>query len=119
VLIARTDFEGAGYNGGERRATVKREIISKLNTLPGVQVVGASTHLPLADERGIAFRIEGRDPNEFHNAASALVSEDYFRAMGIPLLRGRAFTVQDMPNVPNAAVINESLARTYWPHENP
>jgi putative ABC transport system permease protein len=87
--------------------------------LPGVTVVALTTHVPLADERQIGFVINGHAPNEFHWADNALVSEDYFRVMGIRLLRGRSFSTMDTPQAPTAAVINESMARLYWPNEDP
>jgi len=87
-----------------------------LRALPGVEAVGLTTHLPMADERQIGFTVDGRDPNEYHWAANALVGDDYFRVMRIALLRGRTFGPADLPDAPWSAVINESLARQYWPN---
>jgi len=86
-----------------------------------VQQVAVTTHLPLADERTIGFALEGGDPNEVevHWASNALVSGEYFATMGIPLLRGRTFTAADTPDAPTSAVISESMARTFWPRQDP
>jgi predicted permease len=119
VLVARTQFDDTRYPKAEQCELAEREIIARLRHLPGVQSAGFVTNLPLADPRGIGFRIEGHPPNEFHNADNALVSEGYFRAMDIPILRGRSFREQDTPSTPLVAVINQTLARTYFPNQNP
>ena len=114
VLIARTQFDAARYPKAELCGVAEKEIIARLRRLPGVESAGFVTNLPLADPRGIGFRIEGGPANEFHNADNALVSEDYFQAMGIPLLRGRGFRQQDTASTPLVAVVNQALARTYF-----
>jgi predicted permease len=114
VLIARTQFDAARYPKAELCGVAEKEIIARLRRLPGVESAGFVTNLPLADPRGIGFRIEGGPANEFHNADNALVSEDYFQAMGIPLLRGRGFREQDTASTPLVAVVNQTLARTYF-----
>ncbi len=119
VLIARTQFDDTRYPKAEVCGAAEREIIARLRRLPGVRSAAFVTNLPLADPRGIGFRIEGRPANEFHNADNALVSEDYFQAMGIPLLRGRGFREQDTASTPLVAVINQTLARTYFPQQDP
>lgn len=119
VLVARTQFDDTRYPKAEQCGLAEREILARLRKLPGVLSAGFVTNLPLADPRGIGFRIEGHPPNEFHNADNALVSEDYFRVMGISLLRGRGFREQDTESAPLAAVINEALARTYFPGQDP
>lgn len=93
--------------------------MDRLSALPGVSSVALTTHIPLADGRGIGFVVEGRDRNGFHWADNALVSGDYFRVMGIPLYRGRTFDSHDTPQNPIAAVVNQTMARTYWPSANP
>ncbi|HTM43292.1 MAG TPA: ABC transporter permease, partial [Terriglobales bacterium] len=119
VLIARTQFDDTRYPKAELCGVAEREIIARLRRLPGVESAGFVTNLPLADPRGIGFRIEGGPPNEFHNADNALVSEGYFQAMGIPLLRGRGFREQDTASTPLVAVINQTLARTYFSGTDP
>ncbi len=119
VLIARTQFDDTRYPKAEVCAAAEREIIARLRRLPGVRSAAFVTNLPLADPRGIGFRIDGGPANEFHNADNALVSEDYFQAMGIPLLRGRGFREQDTVSTPLAAVINQTLARTYFSGTDP
>jgi putative ABC transport system permease protein len=118
VLLARTSFNRERYPDSNQRRQAERAIAEQLAALPGVQQVAVTTHLPLADARSIGFALEGGDPNEFHWASNALVSGEYFATMGIPLLRGRTFGAADTPDAPLSAVINESMARSFWPRQN-
>ena len=94
---------------------MQRELIDRLSHLQGVRIVAAASHLPLSDTRQIGFHLEHAAPDDFHWAENSLVSPGYFRAMGISIVRGRDFTDQDRPDTPLAAVINETLARQYFP----
>jgi len=85
--------------------------------------VGTTTQMPLESERDTngVFDIEGRPPtgvNSSQDASYRVVSPDYFRAMSIPLLGGRGFSGQDSRNVPQVAIINEKMARRFWPGED-
>jgi putative ABC transport system permease protein len=82
-------------------------------------MVAAASHLPLSDSRGIGFRLEHAAPDDFHWAENSLVSHGYFRAMGISIVRGRDFTDQDRPDTPLVAVVNETMARQYFPGQDP
>ncbi len=114
VLITRTAFDATRYPQAEQRVAAQAEILRRLRDLPGVQAVGLSTHLPLADDRTIGFAVEGH-PDEGHVANNALIGGDYFRTLGIPMLQGRAFDDHDTPDTPPVAVVNETFARQYWP----
>ena len=93
--------------------------------MPGVVAAGATSALPFHDNPispNAAFTIEGRlaplpeqEPTAFLNTAT----DDYFRALGIPLRRGRFYTRFDRQDAPPVALINETLARRYWPDEDP
>lgn len=115
VLVIRTDFNRQRYTSAEGRHQAEHEIERRLFSLPGVTAVAVTTHVPLADERRIGFVVDGSPPDEFHWADNALVSPDYFRVMGIPLLSGRTFSPEDTPDSPSVAVINEYMAKQYWP----
>jgi predicted permease len=119
VLVARTSFNRERYPDSNQRRQAERLIAERVAALPEVRQVAVATHLPLADERSIGFALEGGNPHETHWASHALVSGEYFAAMSIPLLRGRTFNLADTPNAPIAAVINETMARSYWPAEDP
>ncbi len=101
-----------------------QEITRRISAIPGVLAVGGAGNLFYLDEtRNHALRIvEGHGP-EPKTAWKPLVwtqiAGDYFQAMGIPLVRGRFFNERDGPNSPPVAIVNETLARRYWPSEDP
>jgi predicted permease len=115
IVIVRTLFDRARYPEPIKREVVQRELLDRLSHLQGVQVAAFASHLPLSDTREIGFGLEHAAPDDFHWAENSLVSPGYFRAMGIPILRGREFTAQDRRDTPPAAVISETLARQYFP----
>jgi putative ABC transport system permease protein len=119
VLIARSTLNRQRYPSGERRREAQRQMAQRLAALPGVSAVGITTHIPLADERQIGFVLEGDDERSVHWADNALVTGEYFAAMGVPIRRGRTFGAEDAPQAPPAAIVNEALARRYWPDLDP
>lgn len=116
VLIARTTFNRQRYPAGEGRREAERRIVERLQALPGATAVGLTTHIPLADDRQIGFILEGEDIRSVRWANNALVSGEYFAAMGIPLVRGRSFGPEDVPQAPLSAIVNDSMARQFWPN---
>src|SRR5262249_41914020 len=98
-------------------------LLERLAAAPGVIAAGAVEFLPLSGMDGnTGLLIEGRPepaPSERIFAHNRVVTPDYFRAMGMRLSQGRAFTASDNDKAPRVAVINETLARRYWPGENP
>jgi putative ABC transport system permease protein len=91
--------------------------------LPGVEDAAATRNLPLSGQGGqIIFYAEGRPargPEDYAAANYNVVSPGYFRVLGIPLLRGRDLTEQDRIGAPGVVLISESMARRFWPHEDP
>ena len=116
VLIARTTFNRQRYASADRRHDAERLMAERLAALPGVTAVALTTHLPLADDRQIGFGLEGGGEGSVRWADNALVSGDYFAAMGIPIVRGRTFGSEDTPQSPLSAIVNESMARRFWPN---
>ena len=95
-----------------------RQVESRLQTVPGVQSVGAVSRLPLAggnSDRG--FMIPGSDKS--YNADIRVSTPGYFQAMRIPLLKGRTLTDQDGQSSAHVAVVNEELAREVFPDQDP
>jgi predicted permease len=95
-----------------------QQVLEHLQTLPGVKAVGAVSRLPLAggnSSRG--FSVPGNA--NAYNADIRVSTPDYFRTMGIPLLKGRNFSESDVGSSLNVAVINEALARAVFPGEDP
>jgi putative ABC transport system permease protein len=108
----------------QERGDFLRAIEQKVATLPGVQSVGVINDLPVTGELDSAgtFRIEG-DPNvNWANDPQAewkSVTPNYFNAIGVPLLKGRAFSEHDTSQSPAIILINETLARRFIPGEDP
>jgi putative ABC transport system permease protein len=108
----------------EQRGTFYSEMLGRVRQLPGVQFIGAIDdlfELGAPDERGLRA-IEDRAvdrPDQWSALNWKTVSGDYFPAMGTTLLKGRLFTDQDGPNSPVVAVIDQSMARRYWPNQDP
>jgi predicted permease len=119
TATVRTLFDRARYPDALKREAVQKEILERISHLPGVSFVAAASHLPLSDMRQIGFRLEGAGPNEFHWAENSLVSPGYFRALGIPLLRGRDFSEQDKRDTPPVAIISQKLANEYFAGQDP
>jgi len=115
VVVARTTLPAARYPEAERGKAVYRQALERIATLPGVQSVGVASTLPLATEWQIGFLVEGGGERDFHTAYGSWVSNDYFRAMGISLKKGRAFTDEDRTDTTPIIVVNETMARRFWP----
>lgn len=110
------------YNGPPGLPLFCRDLEDHVSTVPGVVSVGAIAHLPLDGNAGRSFQVEGQpaaDPGKMPGADYSVACPDYFRTMGIPMLKGREFTQQDTLNSPGVIVINETMARTYWPKQDP
>jgi putative ABC transport system permease protein len=99
------------------------EALERVRSVPGVEAAGYINHLPLTGDRwGFNFSIEGRPtprPGESPNATYRVVFPGYFHAMGIPILRGRDVSDADRKDAPGVVVINEHMAKTHWPGEDP
>jgi predicted permease len=98
-------------------------LLGRLQALPGVQAVGVTSLLPVAGQDVRAtFTPEGYVPpqgSRLNLVWASQVMGDYFRAAGIPLIRGRAFTSGDDAHAPLVAIVNQTLAQHYWPGQDP
>jgi putative ABC transport system permease protein len=123
LLTLRLDLPDAKYSKKEDSEAFYRELLGRVRNLPGVESAAAVSRLPLNGANyNLEFFPEGRPPapNErFMSAEFRVASPDYFRTMGIALLRGRAFTDADAQDAPLVAVINEAMARQFWPNADP
>jgi predicted permease len=107
-----------------KRAAFMREVLRRVSALPGVEEasIGGGGSLPLARSRNqISFTIEGRPADSEHSpvAELAAVSPGHFRVLEIPILSGRNFTDSDDDKALPVAIVDQTLARQYWPNENP
>lgn len=122
LLIANIVLPQSKYSEHSQRAAFFEQLIAKIESLPGVAAAGITQSMPFTGDHVESFTIEGRPPlprGEFLRSNFYAVSLDYFRAMGIPLMKGRFFTLSDGKDAPPVAVINESLAKHYFPNEDP
>jgi len=110
------------YNGPPGHPLFCQKLDEHVSTIPGVIAGSAVAHLPLSGDAGRGFRIEGRPDPGPQNGPSAhytVACPNYFRAMGVPILEGREFTQQDSLGAQGVIVINQAMARKYWPKEDP
>ena len=115
LLVVETELRQAGYDE-PRAAAFMRELSERLAALPGVETVAATGSLPLTGRRNTGIRSEGGDVTVLWN----VVSGSYFRAMGIPLLRGRSFrTDEPRAGAPIPAVITPAFARRFFARRDP
>jgi predicted permease len=122
VLTAGVSLPYEQYRTAQQVQHFYDQLLTNLQSLPGVQSAGVGTDLPWTgyDENAGGFAVEGRSAeyNDKTTARYHVASIDYFRTMGIPLLNGRFFTGHDLRDAPNVIVINESMAKRYWPGED-
>jgi predicted permease len=110
------------YRTPDLQRALYARLLPALEAIPGVTAVGGTTRLPLGSTNlTTKVEVEGHvvAPGEQPEIEFRRAVRDYFGAMGIPLLRGRAFTSEDGPSSPPVAVINERMARRLMPGENP
>jgi len=123
VLTMRVALPNAVYSKPEQIGGFYSELLDRVRAMPGVQSVGAIDGLPLAQEGGSGtttidsqlVRIEDSTPE----ADQRVVTDDYFKAMGIGLVRGRFFDARDSATGPRVAIIDESLAEAFFPNQDP
>jgi predicted permease len=111
------------YAQANLQAGYFEKVLNRLGAIPGVEAVAASVSPPLSHlAMGSSFQVEGRPapPQSMDSFAQFdMVSADYFRVLGIPLRSGRFFTEQDRRGAPRVIIVNEALARKYFPDEDP
>ena len=125
VLTLRTVLPQNKYPEHAQRVAFYKQVLERVSSLPGVVSAGYVTSVPLAWKGGTnGFWIEGRTIEQARSAGVAYdanhrqVSADYLKTMGIPIRAGRAFTEADNDQSIQVAIINETMARQYWPGEN-
>jgi putative ABC transport system permease protein len=120
VLTFETAVPTATYEEGDQ-IPFYEQLYDRIRTLPGVASVGAINILPLSanyDSRGVQIDAAPMPPEQAHSVQARSVSPDYFAAMSIPLLEGRAFTARDRENTPRVMIVSASMARKYWPGQS-
>jgi putative ABC transport system permease protein len=120
VLTASVSGPDIKYKEPEQRRAFIEQIVSKVQAIPGVEF--AASALPLLGGWQSGFSVEGKPeppPGQRPSADITRISPDYFRVMGIRLLKGRAFTGQERPDGTQVCLIDETFAQKHWPGEDP
>jgi putative ABC transport system permease protein len=123
VLALTIALNTKKFADDDSRAAYFREAVERIGALPGVEAAGVTRLLPLGNNDIFnSFNIAGRPPfapGSRNDARSYTVSPEYFRALNIPLRRGRAFAESDAKRSPPVVIVNESLARKYFTGAEP
>src|SRR5215472_13533170 len=123
MLTMVVSTSGSPVSAPGRTEDFYRQMLDRVRVVPGVVTAGLTNHLPLAgDIWGFPFWVEGQPlpaPGQEPDAVYRLVFPGYFKTMTMPILRGRPIEDSDTATAPRVVVINEYLARRYWPGENP
>jgi len=122
VLTATLTPSGPNYADQGGYTKFYKQVLEKLSAVPGVQAAGVINTLPLDSGPTTAFRVEGRPvttPDKWPMVNYRVVSPNYFHAMGVPVVQGRAYTDRDAANAPRVMIVNQKLAREIFGDENP
>jgi hypothetical protein len=126
VMTLRTSLPASPdspYRTFSSRAAFYRGVLERVSAIPGVIAEGYTTFLPLTNSGGTStFTLEGAPPpavGQIDDANHRVVSADYFRALGVQLRAGRFFRDADGPDAPPVAMVNQAMARQYWPGRDP
>ncbi len=117
VLTMRMLPAGPRFEDADQGTRVINDGIRRIRALPGVEVAGVTCCLPLEDRFYLRFQVAG-GPASGGVAGFSQISVGYFETFKIPVLRGREFTEHD-ENGPPVAIINQTLAKQFWPNGNP
>jgi predicted permease len=123
LLSMTVNAASPAYKASESRHILFQEALGRVSAIPGVRVVSAINHLPLAgDEWTFPFQVEGQPipkPQDEPGAIFRVVFPRYFETMRIALVSGREFNQHDSASAPRVAIINQAMARRHWPGVDP
>jgi len=123
ILVADVLLPKARYDTDEKVAHFNDQLVERIRALPGVEAAALGSNIPFDDnEWDSSFHLTGTPPyppGESPEAEINVVTPDYFRLMGMPLLHGRAFTADDRAGRPRSVIIDETLAQKYFPGKDP
>jgi putative ABC transport system permease protein len=122
VLLARVALPQAAYPEPQSVVRAYQEMVARLARMPGVEAAAVTSRAPLGGGGGSNGLVrEGQPPipENFVQSELHIVTPGYFRALGIPVTRGRGLDAQDVAGRPRVMVVSAALARRMWPGENP
>jgi predicted permease len=119
AAVIKVDYDDG--NNPAHRGAILREMLRKIDSIPGVESAGVADMLPLGRNRSWGFKAKGKTypTDEDLSALVRIVTPGYLSAMGMHLREGRDFTWQDAPKSPQVVILNEAAARRFWPGEDP
>jgi putative ABC transport system permease protein len=122
TLTASLSLSPVRYDDDAKILRFYEQVVDKASRIPGVESAGAIIPLPLGNNTlSISFTVAGRPeppPSDHPSAGARITMPDYFRTMGIPVTRGRAFTLDDNEAAPKVVIINETFAQRFFPGED-
>ena len=118
VLIASYDLFSAGYSD-VKGAEFDRQLVAKLEALPGIQSVALTTRVPLGFGGSTSVKPVGYVPqaNESMETQVAIITPNYFQTAQIPIAKGRDFTLQDTKSSQRVVIVSETFVNRYWPNQ--
>ena len=121
LALLRIDTTRAGYAKDEQVVSLAKSIVSRIESLPGVESAAVAYGLPVGGGGGSStFKIVGRAPSPTpHEEAVRQVGEGYFQTLQTRLVRGRYFVPTEDATHPRVVIVNQAMARTYFPGEDP
>jgi putative ABC transport system permease protein len=123
LITLQTSLAGEKYASTAQVELLGRRMVERLESLPGVEAASSSISIPIEGGPDLPFTIEGRAPtgdSPYHGDVNWREADaDYFKTLKVPLLRGRVFTLQDSAKAPAVVIINETMAKKYWPKQDP
>ncbi|HYL92684.1 MAG TPA: ABC transporter permease [Alphaproteobacteria bacterium] len=123
ILLADIPVSPNAHPSPRERLDLFDRILDQTAALPGVRSAGATSFVPVSGQgSALHFNIQGRppkSPSEYTSTNYRAVSAAYLQTLQVPLLQGRWFTNADREGAPNVVIINQSMARTYFPNQSP
>lgn len=123
LLTMQLSLPRVKYVEDEQRTRFFEEVLTQVTALPDVKTAAVASQLPfLGGNSSSSFQIVGGPPlprGETIDTNRRTVSADYFQTLGLQLLRGRRFDQRDTAQAPRVVIINEAMARKFWPNDDP
>lgn len=118
LLTLDVSLPAVRYNTDQKTASFFRDLAGRVGSLPGVRAAAAAWYLPMMGYAGTPVQDAAKPPLQLNQrpiATLLIVTPGYFHTLGIPLRRGREFSEQDQQDAQRVAIIDEALARRFWP----
>jgi predicted permease len=113
------DYDDKG--DAARRSAIWQEVLRRTQAIPGVEAVGISDNLPMSRNRSWGIQVKGKNyrPGELKDTFVYIVSPGYLKAIGMHLSQGRDISWEDLDKKEGVVIINETVARSLWPSQDP